>query len=390
MGGCTIFLELRVDGAGLLLRLHPDSDGTTDALVRGAGHALSYLDAAPAPAIRDRISRLAKSFGGKAEGRTGESAAVEALTRAIEDVFPGASLEVKRRVPENQRAPRWPLLLRSGAPDPARGRLWPYDVETTAMRLGLRRLVLREWLAEEDAEADARWLASHGLIVRRADEQPESGPVALFAARDEATIDEARDAHRDACARTASWQDGARRMGAALGYPRCCVEAFVRVRMRDDVVMFADLLPPLPSAPSTPLTGWLVGALTLISHAPCSADCAPTRAIAAATLAELEARHPGFVSLWEPLARRVHAIDFGGRCFAIAAEGSLHVGARVTNGVELVPPERGDATFDGVVRPLVFRANCVVRAVDHQLVASVGDAESWRSALVSDQRAARG
>src|SRR5436305_95966 len=81
----------------------------------------------------------------------------------------------------------------------SRGGLWPYDTETTAMRLGLRRLVLREWLDEGQGEADAQWLESHGLVVARARDRPESGPLALFAARDEATIASAREAHREAC-----------------------------------------------------------------------------------------------------------------------------------------------------------------------------------------------
>lgn len=380
MGGWTTFLDLRDGDARLLLRFRPD-DGKVKALAFAAGFGLAYLDASPPTSMRDRLGELAAAFVRAGEGRSGEDDAMRAVERAVVEVFPHAKTKVLRRVPVDQRVPRWPVSMRSGEPDPKRGRLWPFDAETTGMQIGTRKLMLREWLDEVDAQADARWLESHGLVVARLGDRPESGPVALLAAFDRATIDEARKAHRDASAPSDRWQDAARRMGELLGYPRCCVEAFVRVRLRDDLSMFADLLPPIGSAPSSPLAGWLVGATTSISHAPCAADCAPTLALARSVLDALDRGSPGFCGIWERLARRVHAIDVDGRCFALDVDDD-----RVVDAVELVPPARGDRSFDDVVRPTPRLKGATLRVVEHRLVADVEGEERWSASLVCDQR----
>jgi hypothetical protein len=329
------------------------------------------------------LSHLARAF---VERTRGETTAIDALRGAIDDALSGATLHVKRRLDVEQRVPRWPLRMRSGAPDPSRGRLWPFDAETTSMHLGARRLVLREWLDEAAGEADARWLEENGLLVERVRDRRESGPLALFAARDAKTIAQAREVHRAACTPGAEWQDAARWMGDALGYPRCCVESFVRARMRDDVAMFADLLPPTDDPPSSPRAGWLVGATTPISHAPCSSSCAPTLALASSTLAAIDRRYPGFLRLWEQIARRVHAIDGRGRCFALEVSGALDGRARVAHAIELVPPSDDDRAMERVVvEDATLRASAV-SIDDHRLVARVEGEERLCAGLFCDQR----
>jgi hypothetical protein len=378
----TIYLELRVGDDAVTLRLEPDREAATSAWVRAGGWALSHLDHDPSPAIRARLSALGRAF-----------AACGSVARAVEETFRGATLRTKRRVDVDQRAPRWPLRLRSGAPDAARlphGSIWPFDAETTAMRLGLRRLVLREWLHEGDADADARWLEDDGLVVERVRDRPESGPVALFAAHDRAILVEAREAHRAACTPDARWADGVRWMGDALGYPPCCVDAFVRARSRDDVAMFADLLPPIDDPPSSPLVGWLVGATQVVSHAPCSSSCAPSRAIASRTLAEIDRRHEGFAAAWERIAKRVHAIDATGRCFAFDAEGSLAEGARVTHAMELVPPRDDDRSMEHVIVEDATWHGCTLSIEDVRLIARRAHDDRGvrlRAGLACDQRA---
>ena len=381
MQGVTTYLDLRVGGDAVTLRVEPD-DAAKGALARGGGVALSHLDLEPAPPIRSKLGQLARAFVEHAAN----GSALDALGRAVRETFPHATLHSKRRIDVEQRTPRWPLRMRSGAPDPSRGRLWPFDGETTAMRLGLRRLVLREWLDEEDAKADARWLEENGLVVERAHDRPESGSIALFAARDRATITDAREAHRAACTPDAGWTRGAQWMGDALGYPPCCVQAFARARMRGDVAMFADLLAPAGDPPSSPLVGWLVGATTLVSHAPCSSSCGATKAIASATLAEIDRRHAGFAALWERLARRVHALDARGRCFVLAVDGDLASTARVTDAIELVPPSAGDRSMERVIVEDASMRQGVVSLDDLQLVVQVNGVERLRAGLFCDQR----
>src|SRR5258708_8031028 len=154
----AVFVELRLQDTSVLLRLQPDRERSVRALAHGAGYALSHLDTAPTPAMRAVLADLAASFENAGAKPAGESAARSALERAVRDVVPIATLHTRRRVPIDQRVPRWPLRMRSGAPDPARRRLWPYDVETAAMRLGQRRLVLREWLAGGGAHGRAALL----------------------------------------------------------------------------------------------------------------------------------------------------------------------------------------------------------------------------------------
>jgi hypothetical protein len=386
-----IFCALRIEDESLLLRLRPDDDPSQPALVRAAGFTLSYLDVRLGPRVAAGLKRFVDAFARAAGDDRGEVVALAALQRAVATTFPSGVLAVKRRLPDDQRVLRGSLAMRSGAPHTASGRLWPYDTETTAMGLGLRRLVLRETQDEGEAAADVRWLEGQGLIVRRADNDRD-GVHLHYAARDEETLARAIDMHRASCGTGEDFQDAARWMGEALGYPRCCVEAFSRVRSREDLVMFADLLPKVTGTPTSPLAGFLLGSLTLVSHAPCSPGCVETRALAAAVLEAIDRSRPGFADLWDGLARRVHVISIEGRAFALSADGgALSTGtACITDAVELMPPEPDDLAFARIVRPAPQLLGAQLQVVDHQLVATASGREVMRAGLVADQRAARG
>lgn len=324
-GADVVLLALEAAGGRLLLKLTQDTEGRAPALARGLGHTLAYLERPLPEALRGPVLDLGRAFGGLG-GRptpTGEAiAALERLARAG-----GATVRVHRAVPVGFRAPHWPVSLRSGAP--RAGSLWPYDAELAGFALGRRRLTLREGLDEARAAADAAWLERRGLVTRRVG-------ATLVGAADAATLDEAESLLPRVGARGEEGRDAERRLGGALGYPGCCVEAFVRLADRDDASLFAALLP----APPRPLPArgvWLSGAVTLISHAPCAPDCAATLALAAAVLAELERRHPGFAARWEELARRVHVLDARGRCLALRLRDG-----RVVEATELVPADPPD------------------------------------------------
>lgn len=198
--------------------------------------------------------------------------------------------------------PRWSSLARSGEPSP--GALWPFDPELAQLELGRRRLIKRETRGGEELDVAVAWLERHSLSVLTL------GSVALATAEPRlldraAELERAGD--RDAGA--------VRELGGWLGYPRCCVERYLSLAIRDDAALFEALLPVRP-APAPPESLWLVGPLALIGHAPCSLDCAETLELGRATLDRLEQRHPGFALRWRSLARRLHQIDDAGRVFS--------------------------------------------------------------------------
>jgi hypothetical protein len=202
--------------------------------------------------------------------------------------------------------PRWSSLARSGAP--AGESLWPFDPELAQLELSLRRVIKRETRSDEEARVAVEWFRTQALEV------VQDGSVVL-AAEDAGVLPLARalDAAGDRDA------PAVRELGALLGYPSCCVERYLGLDLRDDAALFSVLLPSEPTpAPAESL--WLVGALALVSHAPCGLSCAGTLALGRATLAALEVKYPGFAPRWRALAARLHQIDDQGRVFSTSAE----------------------------------------------------------------------
>jgi hypothetical protein len=380
----TVFATLRVGDASVLIALVPDPEGRERAMTRALGYAISHLTIEPPEPIRRGLGALGRTLGALGDGETDERTALERIARACAAAIPGARLVAQRRLPVDQRAPRWPCALRSGAPSEEGHRIWPYDAELAGLLIGRRRLLLREALDPSLADADARWLAEHGVAVRRIGPEPTGGPQRIFGSLDAAFLEEAVAQHTAACSDLEGWAAAARWMGEALGYPRCCVDVFTRVRRRDDVTLFVERIPPLPHPPAPPLTVWLDGAIALVSHAPCSLGCAASRGLAAALLAELDRRSPGFAERWRTIAARLHAVTADGRTFALAAEGDLVTdgAARVRGAIELTPPEGRDLA--GVVRPARELAGAELRVERGLLVAPAVD--GWTATFVADHR----
>ena len=383
----SVLATLEANGASLLLTLVPDPERRAPAMARAMGYAISHVGTDPPAALRDRFGALARSLASLGDAAAGEGDALPRIARACRAAIPGARLVVKRRFPSNQRAPQWPVTMRSGAPTEAGRGVWPFDAELAGLRIGRRTLLLREALTLAGAEADAAWLRSQGVATRVVASEDPLGSQRIYGAFDRATLDVAAARHADACRVHDGWADAARWMGEALGYPRCCVERFAAARKRDDVTMFLDLLPPLPHGPASPLSVWLDGALALVSHAPCSLECAATLDLAAAVLAEIERGSPGFEGRWRSLAARVHALDEAGRAFAIDASGDLGAtGAlRVIDAVELRPPAGAD--LSEIVAPAIALAGAELRLDRGILVAP--SAPGWTAALVADHRGER-
>ena len=113
----------------------------------------------------------------------------------------------------------------------------------------------------------------------------------ILVARDASALEEARRVE-DALVRSADARiddaESVRAMGALLGYPRCCVERFVRMRARDDASLAGALLGPIDE-PMPFETSFTIPPFTLISHAPCHPQCASTIAQVRALLALMPA-----------------------------------------------------------------------------------------------------
>ncbi|MGE0786683.1 MAG: hypothetical protein AB7S26_13510 [Sandaracinaceae bacterium] len=306
----------------LELRLARDPGGEAPAWVRvgEVGIAHGALPEAMRAGLGDVRARLLATA---VEGDATERAVYELLRDAMERTFDGASASL------GVGLPRWPASLRIGRPA---GGIWPFDAESTALSLGLRRLVKREEFSDASAVADAAWLAGRGFVVSAASEPDRDGRRVIFAARERHELDDALDLERALRSDGGESEAAGRALGERLGYPACCVEAYASARSRDDRGLARALLPPYGSPPSSPLTQWLSAPLGLVSHAPCSLACAPTLELAARLLEAVDAESSGFAARFMDLARRVHLVNED-RALALDVEAGTIVAA-----VELVHP----------------------------------------------------
>lgn len=173
------------------------------------------------------------------------------------------------------------------------------DVEGTQLAAGLRRLIKRERRSAEDAARTERRLAGDGLRVRVY--QGAAGPgVSLdrhivFAARDEATLDEAFALEERMLEETASRREVVTRFGELLGYPACCAEAFAHSDAQDDAT-HVERLARAHRGTLTGLDNWVSVDLRPYSHFPCAPGCDATRELAEATLEALAEAHPTYAS----------------------------------------------------------------------------------------------
>jgi|GEM_PF-2113382 len=200
------------------------------------------------------------------------------------------------------------------------------DAELVALRLGLRQVVRLALPARQTAMARLA-LETEGFTVvmgrvRELDAegnlfvpgaQPSTGRFApgghaatvhvLYVAHAEGPARRARDLEARVAESPRADADphAHRELGALLGYPACCVEAFVadlvaRAREAEDPASHFDRARAAAarSARLDPLANPFLVARdrALISHAPCAFDCKATVALASAVLAELGRSDP--------------------------------------------------------------------------------------------------
>lgn len=335
--GATTHLRLRRASDVVTLRLFSDPRHERRVYRRAGAVGITHVEATVPTSLVSAVGTLQRAL------ERGVEALDDGLDRTLAE--DGSTLEVLRATFDDQRIPRWPPSMRSGPHGP---HPWSYDAELEGLLLGLRMLIRREWLASDEARADdERWLASNGLCTRAV--PAEGARVAVLAANDPAVLETAAALEALVERPSPGWEEAASEMGALLGYPSCCVRAFVSGRARDDASLFAERLPPTRHRPLSSDLLWLNGALTLISHAPCEPECPATRALAAAVRASLGARADARARL----AARLHAITRSGRVLAIDAAGSFAEGLSVNGAIELAPNGAAPIVREVAIAPVL-------------------------------------
>lgn len=265
-----------------------DPVGRGPAMVRGEHASLSHLERVLPAAVAPALPSLRRAIERACSWAEAAQRATEVLS-----VF-----EVDRRDEPRVIVRRHPA---HGLRPDVHG--VPVDHELLALEHGAREVIKRMWPPGQ-LGAQLTPLETRGLVTQRFGVTSHGGAVSerdvVFVARDapalaaalrvEAALQSSRGRDDDAAVRE---------MGALLGYPRCCVDRFVRMTSRDDASLAGALLGPL--GVRMPFeTAFTVVPFALVSHAPCAPGCAPTIALARALLAAMpdaaRARYEGLAS----------------------------------------------------------------------------------------------
>jgi hypothetical protein len=182
------------------------------------------------------------------------------------------------------------------------------DREVAQLQAGLREVMKVERGSAVEAERAAANLADQGFVARvyvgPAGPGGSSARAIAFAGRSAARVDEAIDIEPGLVASFRERQPLVRRMGALLGYPPCCVDAFATSAEQDDATHVARLT-RAHAAALLPEQNWAVAPLRLFSHFPCSPTCAATTHLARATLDVMEHLNAGYRAAVERALRSV-------------------------------------------------------------------------------------
>lgn len=178
------------------------------------------------------------------------------------------------------------------------------QAEELAFAAGLKPMLRQLFPADVVASASAR-LAARGFAVRVArgayvpeidrlryepDDDAPGGMRAVFAGRDVATLDEAAELDVQ---RT---DESMIALGRLLGYPRCCVEAFVGFPSpRENRDVFAAALARTHGSPMPRLNTLDLAVFHFVPWAPCSFRCALSAAYADRVASLVNRRFPAFV-----------------------------------------------------------------------------------------------
>jgi hypothetical protein len=246
----------------------------------------------------------------------------------------------------------------------------PYDHELTQLAMGLRKVVKREFVSAR-ALTEIRGLGWYARTIEgtydvdTASAEMKPGPGAGYCTvflGDRAAVDRA-------CAlelierggRGRERREAMAELGGLLGYPACCVAAYLDQREHGEDASFARLFAAGPREGAPRWNNLFVLSHSLISHFPCTLACETTAELAGATWSHLakadEARGTAVATLlaaritvWDRFLFIVDHPDHG-RLTAHQLDGSPHL---LSHGPLISFVQSLDATPPGGVR-LQFR-----------------------------------
>ena len=288
------FEELRAEAVRTRLRLYP----------RVPLHALAEKDGLLVPSFDPgRPDRAAEQGYDASVPWRFQHASMEAIYRAANDFGRAASLtdadliEIATRLvtrhpglaeePDVAWLPLRQALRSWGGPGPAGtlridASLLGVDPEIELILRGHKRACLKEAVLRSEAEGLCRAYRAMGLVAdivelhgldqgRDAHERGTDYAIVAVAA-DSAALTEVLAAQRAHA--SAQGKAAVEIMGALMGYPPCCVEAFLAQRTRGDNLDNERLtFRRAPAESLHPLTH-RIGRARLLSHHPCSPSCA--------------------------------------------------------------------------------------------------------------------
>lgn len=317
-----MFGVLNVDGSEVEVSLVPDPTSESPALAHGAGMALSHRGKLPDGPQRDAVLLLGKVLRALPAGLDSEGVRSR-LSRAVADQgtlhWNVAVAEPDTPEPDTPEptpppvAPQISMRRERGTTH----NLWGFDSELALLRVGQRSLIKREHVPLKDASAVAEEFTRGGYHTAWLQTDETSGIV--FVSRDPSVCVEAVEwktrwtkSEHDRAGRilAQAW------LGTALGYPACCVQRFTELDGHDDGSLARALLPRGEYEPASPYSQW-TSQVSLLSHSPCSLDCAASIAVGATAAAEIGPPGSPGLAVWRDLAQRVHMLLPGGEAIAI-------------------------------------------------------------------------
>jgi hypothetical protein len=179
-----------------------------------------------------------------------------------------------------------------------------FDHEIAMLRAGAKRVIKMEFAAyKRVAHAEALGFVcrsargTYGIETESADITYDAGEAVTFFVGQEADVTEALEV--EAVERSASGDtrlEAMRAMGLLLGYPPCCTAAYMTQEDQGESASFARLLGNTGHASGHFANNLFVLEHQLISHFPCTLDCAESAALSMQALALCRADNPRHAS----------------------------------------------------------------------------------------------